>query len=97
MLHSSVPTKCDQNSTFIYEIGLYEKDTRHVEITYTAHHFPNLESIDERSESSSDAYKILEKRPGAFILTYKFIRNYTKGVDDSWTINGLNHKCVNDM
>ena len=36
------------------------------------------------------AHHIKENGPGPELLLYKFIRNYTKGVEDSWTINGIN-------
>lgn len=28
---------------------------------------------------------------GPIILNYRFIRDYTSGVEDSWTINAINH------
>ena len=35
--------------------------------------------------------------PGPELLVYRFIRNYTKGVEDSWTINGINHRSAKDI
>ena len=35
--------------------------------------------------------------PGPVVLVYRFIRNYTKGVEDSWTINGINHRSIKDI
>ena len=35
--------------------------------------------------------------PGPEQLVYRFIRNYTKGVEDSWTINGINHISGKDI
>jgi hypothetical protein len=32
-----------------------------------------------------------------FIPYFRFIRNYTKGVEDSWTINALNYFKLADM
>ena len=93
-------SKKDLIYNFIYEIGVMldsEKDTRHVEITYTAHYLPHLESLAERAESYADIKEATTKGTGPIILTYRFIRNYTKGVEDSWTINGLNHACLKEL
>ena len=85
---------------FIYQIGIMfddEKQTRHVEITYTAHYLPELEQIAENTENFKDLTEVVHKGAGPIVLTYRFIRNYTKGVEDSWTINALNHACLKEL
>ena len=80
----------------MYQIGVImddNKNTRHVEITYTAHYVQEKHAavISNDIEGFSDFQKSI------IILTYRFIRNYTKGVEDSWTINALNHISMRDI
>ena len=55
-----------------------------------------------RSEKQNTSRALVEtmeeiEGPGPELLVYRFIRNYTKGVEDSWTINGINHKSAKDI
>lgn len=83
-----------------HQIGILMEDhpteedqyIRHVECTWVGHTFPNYQSVME--ECGGDPRKIkeyLSERGGPIILNYRFIRDYTKGVEDSWTINAVNH------
>jgi len=90
----------------------HDPTDRQVEITYIAHHIKeknvNMEKAIEKmqdklwSEKQNTSRAFVEtmeeiEGPGPELLVYRFIRNYTKGVEDSWTINGINHKSVKDI
>ena len=80
---------------FVYQIGVMlddNRNTRHVEITYTAHYIP-----DKHAAVNDEMQGFAEFQRSIIVLTYRFIRNYTKGVEDSWTINGLNHVSMRDI
>ena len=87
---------------FIYQIGVILDDhdvkKRHVEVTYVAHAIPNLKDLmDEESLSFQDVHRInIEHETGPIVLACRFIRDYSKGVEDSWTINALNYLCIKD-
>ncbi|KAL8618003.1 hypothetical protein ACOMHN_040227 [Nucella lapillus] len=78
---------------FVYEIGMMfddDTDQRFVEITVVLHGCHNLE--DNPPSSLSDLYGHMGENPDNFyVCNYRFIREFTKGVEDSWTINKLNH------
>lgn len=65
------------------------KDRRFVEITMCYHAIHNLEEIKKRTEEIIDMQK--ELKSNIFVLNYRFIREYTEGVKDAWTINAINH------
>lgn len=65
------------------------KDRRFVEITMVYHAIHNLEEIKKRSEEIVDLQK--ELKSNIFVLNYRFVREYTEGVKDAWTINAINH------
>lgn len=65
------------------------KDRRFVEITMCYHAIHNLEEIKRRSEEIIDIQK--ELKSSIYVLNYRFIREYTEGVKDAWTINAINH------
>nr|KAG5713547.1 hypothetical protein BaRGS_024595 [Batillaria attramentaria] len=77
---------------FVYEIGMMfddDTDQRFVEITVVLH---GCHDMEERPNSLSDLYNHMGENPDKFyVCNYRFIREFTKGVDDSWTINKLNH------
>ena len=90
----------------------HDPTDRQVEITYIAHHIKeknvNMEKAIEKmqdklwSEKQNTSRAFVEtmeeiEGPGPELLVYRFIRNYTKGVEDSWTINGINHKSAKDI
>ena len=87
---------------FVYQIGVILDDhdvkKRHVEVTYVAHAIPNLKDLmDEESLSFQEVHKAnMEHETGPIVLACRFIRNYSKGVEDSWTINALNYLCIKD-
>lgn len=76
------------------------KHTRHVEITWVAHAMSKEveDAMTEHSmevlrpkESCEKLQEVLDETGGSIILNYRFIREYTKGVEDSWTVNAVNH------
>ena len=82
------------------------KHTRHVEITWVAHAMSKEaeEAMTEHSmevlrpnETFSKMKEVLEDTGGSTILNYRFIREYTKGVEDSWTVNAVNHFKIMDI
>ncbi|PVD38142.1 hypothetical protein C0Q70_00753 [Pomacea canaliculata] len=77
---------------FVYEIGMMfddDTDKRFVEITIVLHCYHDL---DKMEGGLSDLYTRLGENPEKFyVCNYRFIREFTKGVEDSWTINKLNH------
>ena len=86
-------SKDDILMNFMYQIGIMmdeEKNTRHVEITYAAHYH-----VPEESEEDMEDFTSFQQ--STIILTYRFIRDYTTGVEDSWTINALNHVSMKDV
>ena len=82
------------------------KHTRHVEITWVAHAM-SQEIEDAMTEHSMEVLRpnetreklqaVLEETGGQTILNYRFIREYTKGVEDSWTVNVVNHFKLMDV
>jgi len=91
--------------SFVYQIGILMEDhpteenksIRHVEITWVGHHFPDYQSVIETCDGNPmEVKKYMDQHGGPQILNYRFIRDYTKGVEDSWTINALNHYMLLD-
>jgi len=73
-----------------YELGMIiEEDEdvqkRWVEITVIFHVHRKL--MDDDGNLSTSAYM----HPDFTVCNYRFIRNFTKGVSDSWTVNVVNH------
>lgn len=83
LLYSSFLSLILQNFNFLV------KDKHFVEITMCYHAIHNLEEIKKRSEEIIDIQK--ELRSSIYVLNYRFIREYTEGVKDAWTINAINH------
>lgn len=77
---------------FVFEIGMMfddHTDQRFVEITVVLHGYHDME---ERPSSLSELYSHMGENPEKFyVANYRFIREFTKGVDTAWTINKLNH------
>ncbi|XP_037082742.1 m-AAA protease-interacting protein 1, mitochondrial-like [Pollicipes pollicipes] len=96
----SVKERCDLKvirdnigPIFPYEIGMIiEEDDdiqkRWVEVTVCAHVHSNFANRDRLSESE---YVPPYQLPDFTVWNYRFIRNYTKGVNDSWVVNVVNH------
>ena len=82
------------------------KHTRHVEITWVAHALSKEQedAVTEHSmevtrpnESLARMREVLDETGGSTILNYRFIREYTKGVEDTWTVNAVNHFKLMDV
>ena len=82
------------------------KHTRHVEITWVAHALSKEqeEAVTEHSmevlrpnETFDKMKEVLDETGGSTILNYRFIREYTKGVEDTWTVNAVNHFKLMDL
>jgi len=74
---------------YIYEIGVIFDDTagkRFVEITtvFQGIHGAFNPNINIAMDTAS-------VRDNCYVCNYRFIKEFTKGVDDSWLINKLNH------
>lgn len=76
-------------SCLLLHFNFLVKDRRFVEITMCYHAIHNLEEIKQRSEEIVDIQK--ELKNNIYVLNYRFIREYTDGVKDAWTINAINH------
>lgn len=90
-----------------------ENQSRHVEITFSLHCLPDFSLLDVDDEFQKMGLRdingkirdmekivrtIMDHPTGPIVHTYRFIRNYTKGqVDDSWTINALNHASLSQL
>ncbi|CAG4965940.1 unnamed protein product [Colias eurytheme] len=79
---------------FPYQVGVMfdDADKRWVEITMCYHVLRGLKHMKE----TGDLPPITlggqpEFQDKIFILNYRFIREFTKGVEDSWCINIVNH------
>eukprot|EP00090_Calanus_glacialis_P003549 TRINITY_DN12615_c0_g1_i1.p1 TRINITY_DN12615_c0_g1~~TRINITY_DN12615_c0_g1_i1.p1 ORF type:complete len:229 (+),score=49.40 TRINITY_DN12615_c0_g1_i1:35-721(+) len=95
---SMVPS--DIYFSFVYQIGILMEDhpteenksIRHVEITWVGQQFPNYQEVIEQcGNNPMEVKKFMDLHGGPQILNYRFIREFTKEVEDSWTINALNH------
>ena len=84
---------------FCYQVGILMEDhpteenqsIRHVEITWVGHSFPNYTEAALNSPNPIELKKKMDEFGGPRILNYRFIKEFTKGVEDSWSINALNH------
>jgi len=76
---------------FIYEIGMIfddETNRRFVEIMVVLHGVQDRKTnMHNRGKSALPAY----------ICNYRFRREFTKGVEDDWTINQANHRLYKDL
>ncbi len=92
--------------SFIYQIGVILEDveekgevqhTRHVEISMVGHSFPHFDDMVNGERLIRDVKDKLDKAGGPVIVNYRFIRDFTKGVEDDWTISALNHFILEEM
>jgi len=92
--------------SFLYQIGIMMDDEadeagnfgRQVECTWVGHAFKDYERVVEENNGNPMRIKDeLAKHMGPTILNFRFIRNYSKGVEDSWTINALNYYKLYDL
>lgn len=69
-----------------------EVQKRFVEITMVYHTFRGLEGMKSRGEELPlNVGMMPQYRDNISICNYRFIREFTKGVEGEWTINLLNH------
>lgn len=65
---------------------------RFVEVTMVYHSLKGLEAMRARGEEPPlNMGLIPEYRNRISICNYRFIREFTKGVESDWTVNLLNH------
>lgn len=81
-----------------FEVGVIFNDEtgkdqkRYVEITMVFHTLKGLSQMKMRGEEPPLNMGMLpEYQKRISICNYRFIREFTKGVDGEWTINLLNH------
>ncbi|KAJ8958648.1 hypothetical protein NQ318_016373 [Aromia moschata] len=84
--------------SFPYQVGIIFNDEddkvqkRFVEITMVYHSLKGLSVMRSRGEEPPLNMGMLpEYQQKISICNYRFIREFTKGVDGDWTINLLNH------
>ncbi|KAJ9593534.1 hypothetical protein L9F63_014927, partial [Diploptera punctata] len=89
--------KDDIYFSFPYQIGVMFSDEdknqqRFVEITMCYHVLRGLKEMTQQGVSPPLNMGMLpEYRDKIFICNYRFIREFTKGVEDQWTVNVINH------
>ena len=84
---------------FSYQVGIMMEDhpteenqsTRQVEITWVGHSFPDYSGVLEKFKNPLEIKNYMDQQGGPMILNYRFIKDFTKGVEDTWSINALNH------
>ncbi|GBP41350.1 m-AAA protease-interacting protein 1, mitochondrial [Eumeta japonica] len=79
---------------FPYQVGVMfdESDKRWVEITMCYHVLKGLKSMTEAGDLPPLSLGVQpEYQDKLYILNYRFIREFTKGVEDSWWVNVVNH------
>ncbi|KAF7279685.1 hypothetical protein GWI33_006846 [Rhynchophorus ferrugineus] len=83
---------------FPYQIGMIFKDEdkenqkRFVEITMVFHTLKGLADMRKAGEEIPiNAGMIPQYQSKMFICNYRFIKEFTKGVESDWTVNLLNH------
>ena len=84
---------------FSFQVGIMMEDhpteenqsTRHVEITWVGHSFPDYAQVVEKFQNPLEVKKFMDQHGGPMVLNYRFIKDFTKGVEDTWSINALNH------
>ena len=56
-----------------------------------------LSGLHELQDQGYVMSNMPEYRDRVYILNYRFIREFTKGVQDEWTINAINHFRPSDL
>ncbi|XP_014679789.1 PREDICTED: uncharacterized protein C2orf47 homolog, mitochondrial-like [Priapulus caudatus] len=87
----AVPTS-DIYFAFPYEVEIIydeEKGKKFLEIMMVFHCFKGLDTFKKSSEATFN--ELQQNKSNITIANYRFIREYTKGVNGNWTINVLNH------
>ena len=74
---------------------------RHVEITFVCHSHPVFsEALNDESDRYKNYAEIkaeIDNRGGPIVSNYRFIRDMTKGVEDQWTVNVVNHFLLQEV
>eukprot|EP00088_Acartia_fossae_P038484 TRINITY_DN3991_c0_g1_i18.p1 TRINITY_DN3991_c0_g1~~TRINITY_DN3991_c0_g1_i18.p1 ORF type:complete len:243 (-),score=20.67 TRINITY_DN3991_c0_g1_i18:753-1481(-) len=90
----------DISNHYLYQIGIMMDDQpdefgnygRQVECTWVAQAFKDfLSLVDECGGNPMDVKRAMDAQGGLTVLNFRFIRDYSKNVEDSWTINALNY------
>ncbi|XP_045454962.1 uncharacterized protein LOC123664465 [Melitaea cinxia] len=79
---------------FPYQVGVIfdDADKRWVEITMCYHVLKGMKQMQETGDLPPISLGVQpEYQEKIFILNYRFIREFTKGVEDSWWVNIVNH------
>ncbi|XP_028031208.1 m-AAA protease-interacting protein 1, mitochondrial-like isoform X1 [Bombyx mandarina] len=79
---------------FPYQVGVIfdDSDKRWVEITMCYHVLRGLKNMKESGDMPPITLGAQPQyQDNIFILNYRFIREFTKGVEDSWWVNIVNH------
>ena len=77
-----------------------KKQKRWVEITYVAHTHPKYDDMDNINVFDKGPAKIFTSDGGPVVLNYRFLREFTKGLDPSsthWTVSAINHYRLHDV
>lgn len=90
--------------SFPYQVGVMfdeedeESQKRFVEITMVFHVLKGLKDMVERGESIPLNIGVMpEYRDKISICNYRFIKEFTKGVDSDWTVNVVSHFKPSDL
>ena len=82
-----------------------KKQKRWVEITYVAHTHPQYDDMDITLRDTifnkeTGIHKGFTSDGGPVVLNYRFLREFTKGLDPSsthWTVSAVNHYRLHDV
>ncbi|XP_045460938.1 m-AAA protease-interacting protein 1, mitochondrial isoform X2 [Harmonia axyridis] len=83
--------------SFPYQVGIIFNENesnpkRFVEILMVHHSLKGLNEMRERGEEIPMNIGVIpEYRNKICVANYRFIKEFTKGIQDDWTINSLNH------
>ena len=66
------------------------ESTRHVEITWGGNSFPDYADLVTDLKNPIEIKKYMDEHGGPMVFNYRFIKDFTKEVEDSWTINAMN-------
>ncbi|XP_014216886.1 m-AAA protease-interacting protein 1, mitochondrial [Copidosoma floridanum] len=86
----------DIYAMFPYEVGVMfdnnNAEQKFVEITVVYYVMKGLKKLKENPQEISMPIGMNPQlRRNAFVCNYRFIREFTKGVESAWTVNKINH------
>jgi hypothetical protein len=96
----------DMFFSFLYQMGILMDDEpnaagdygRQVECTWVAHAFRNYNDIlEEMNGNPMKIKEVMDAEGGPTVMNFRFIRDFTKNVEDSWTVNALNYYKIMDL